>query len=159
MDPFTFSLSHICIHLSHAIFNMLDTLIIHGTKCEYVAKLMIYLHRKKNQFLFLLRIVCNKQIWCVPKNADFLNVQKVVHTKRSYNIYKFIYIYIYWDRGSTVVKVLRYKSEGRCFDPRRCHGIFHWHKSFWLHYVPGVDSASNRNEYLVYFLGVNAVGA
>jgi hypothetical protein len=29
------------------------------------------------------------------------------------------------DRGSTVVKVLRYKSEGRWFDPRLCHGIFH----------------------------------
>jgi hypothetical protein len=28
------------------------------------------------------------------------------------------------DRGSTVVKVLRYKSEGRWFDPRWCHGIF-----------------------------------
>jgi hypothetical protein len=28
------------------------------------------------------------------------------------------------DRGSTVVKVLRYKSEGRWFDPRWCHRIF-----------------------------------
>jgi hypothetical protein len=27
------------------------------------------------------------------------------------------------DRGSTVVKVLRYKSEGRWFDPKWCHGI------------------------------------
>jgi hypothetical protein len=27
--------------------------------------------------------------------------------------------------GSTVVKVLRYKPEGRWFDPRWCHGIFH----------------------------------
>jgi hypothetical protein len=26
----------------------------------------------------------------------------------------------YGDRGSTVVKVLRYKSEGRWFDPRWC---------------------------------------
>jgi hypothetical protein len=50
------------------------------------------------------------------------------------------------DRGSTMVKVLRYKSEGCWFDPRWCHGIFHWHKSFWSHYGPGVDSASNRNE-------------
>ena len=29
---------------------------------------------------------------------------------------------IYGDRGSTVVKVLCYKSEGRWFDPRWCHG-------------------------------------
>jgi hypothetical protein len=28
------------------------------------------------------------------------------------------------------LKVLRYKSEGRCFDPSWCHGIFHRHKSF-----------------------------
>jgi hypothetical protein len=63
------------------------------------------------------------------------------------------------DCGSTVVKVLRYKSEGRWFNPRCCHGIFHWHKSFWSHYGPGVDSASNRNEYQEYFLVVNAAGA
>jgi hypothetical protein len=28
------------------------------------------------------------------------------------------------DRGSKVVKVLCYKSEGRCFDSRWCHWIF-----------------------------------
>ena len=32
------------------------------------------------------------------------------------------------DRGSIVVKLLCYKSEGRWFDPSRCHWIFHWHK-------------------------------
>jgi len=32
------------------------------------------------------------------------------------------------DSGITVVKVLCYKSEGRWFDPRWCHWIFHWHK-------------------------------
>ena len=32
------------------------------------------------------------------------------------------------DRGSTVVKVLCYKSEGRWFDPSWCQWIFHWHK-------------------------------
>jgi len=29
------------------------------------------------------------------------------------------------ERGSTVVKVLCYKSEGRWFDPRLCQWIFH----------------------------------
>ena len=29
------------------------------------------------------------------------------------------------DRGSTVVKVLCFKSEGRWFDPRWCQWIFH----------------------------------
>jgi len=28
-----------------------------------------------------------------------------------------------------------------------------------LHYCPGVDSASNRNEYQEHFLGVKAAGA
>ena len=33
-------------------------------------------------------------------------------------------IYIYGDRGSTVVKMLCYKSEGRWFDSRWCHWNF-----------------------------------
>jgi len=32
-------------------------------------------------------------------------------------------------------------------------------KTFRSHYGPGVDSASNRNEFQVYFLGVKAAGA
>jgi len=35
---------------------------------------------------------------------------------------------VYGDRGSTVVKVLFYNSEGRWFDPSWCQWIFHWHK-------------------------------
>ena len=54
------------------------------------------------------------------------------------------------DRGSTVVKVLCYKSEGRWFDPSWCQWSFHWHKillislrpwgrlSLWQKWVPGV---------------------
>jgi len=33
-------------------------------------------------------------------------------------------IFTHGDRGSTVVKVLCYKSEGCCFDPRWCHWNF-----------------------------------
>jgi len=47
-----------------------------------------------------------------------------------------------------LVEVLRYKPEGRGFDSR-----------WWPHYVPGVDSLPNRNEYQEYFLGVKAAGA
>jgi hypothetical protein len=32
-------------------------------------------------------------------------------------------------------------------------------KSFRSHYGPGIDSASNRDEYQEYFLGVKAAGA
>ena len=38
-------------------------------------------------------------------------------------------------------------------------GIFINIKSFRSHYGAGVDSASNRNEYQEYFLGVKAAGA
>jgi hypothetical protein len=38
-------------------------------------------------------------------------------------------------------------------------GFFIDIKSFRSHYGPGVDSASNKNEYQEYFLGVKAVGA
>jgi len=62
-------------------------------------------------------------------------------------------------RSGTVVKVLRYKSEGRWFDPSWCHWNFSLIKSFRSHYGPGVDSASNRNEYQEHFLGVKAAGA
>jgi len=63
------------------------------------------------------------------------------------------------DRDSTVIKVLRYKSEGRWFDSSWCHWNFSLTYSFRSHYGPGVDSASNRNVYQEHFLGVKAAGA
>jgi len=60
-------------------------------------------------------------------------------------------MYSYGDRGSTVVKVLCHKSEGRWFNNSLCH----WNFSHGL----GVDSASNRNEYQDHFLGVKVAGA
>jgi len=58
-----------------------------------------------------------------------------------------------------VVKVLGYKPAGRGLDSRLCNWNFPVAYSFRSHYGPGVDSASNRNEYQVYFLWVKAVGA
>ena len=43
--------------------------------------------------------------------------------------------------------------------PAGVNGFFIDMKSFRSHYGPGVDSASIRNEYQDYFLGVKAVGA
>jgi hypothetical protein len=53
-----------------------------------------------------------------------------------------------------LVEALRYKPEGRGFDSRLCHWIF-----LLPLYGPGVDSASNRDEYQECFLGVNVAGA
>ena len=59
-----------------------------------------------------------------------------------------------------MVKELRFKSEGRWFDPSWCHWNFSMNiKSFRSHYGPGVDSISNRNEYQKHFLGVKAADA
>ena len=43
--------------------------------------------------------------------------------------------------------------------PASVSGFFVDIKSFRSHYGPGVDSASNRNEYQEFFLGVKAAGA
>ena len=43
--------------------------------------------------------------------------------------------------------------------PAGVSGFFIDIKSFRSHYGPGVDSASKRNEYQEYFLGVKAAGA
>jgi hypothetical protein len=62
--------------------------------------------------------------------------------------------------GSKLRSGVCYKSEGRRFDSSWCQWIFFIDiKSFRSHYAPGVDSASNRNEYQEYFLGVKAAGA
>jgi len=58
-----------------------------------------------------------------------------------------------------LVEALWYKPEGRGFDSQGCHWNFLLTKSLRPHYDPGVDSASNRNEYHQYFLGVKAAGA
>jgi len=46
-----------------------------------------------------------------------------------------------------------------CSFPFSVSGFFVEIKSFRSHYGPRVDSASNRNEYQEYFLGVKAAGA
>ena len=43
--------------------------------------------------------------------------------------------------------------------PAGISGIFIDIKFFRSHYGPGVDSASNRNEYQEYLLGIKAAGA
>jgi hypothetical protein len=63
-----------------------------------------------------------------------------------------------WACGGAVVQALRYKPEGLGIDSRWRHWNFSL-TSFRPHCGPGVDSASNRNEYQKYFLGVKAAGA
>jgi len=80
---------------------------------------------------------------------NYVHTSASDNKQRSTNTHKteygdFIRILSYdGDHGSTVVRVLCYKSEGRWFD----------RKSFRSHYGPGVNSASNKNRYQEYFLG------
>ena len=83
-----------------------------------------------------------------------------VPTPEAEDFVELILLYTYnGDRDSTVVKPLCYKWEGLWFDSGWCHWNFSLTQSFRSHYGPGVDSASNRNEYQEYFLGVKAAGA
>ena len=64
--------------------------------------------------------------------------------------------------GTAVAQWLRCCATNRkvaCSIPAGVSGFFIDIKSFRSHYGPGVDSASNRNEYQEYFLGVKAAGA
>ena len=97
------------------------------------------------------------QIQCVFYyiGADILNIfriNSVLQSGWSILFFYFKITYLKLGRGGLLVKPLRYKPAGRGFDSRCCH----W--NFSVTYGPGVDSASNRNEYQVYFLGVKAAG-
>ena len=64
--------------------------------------------------------------------------------------------------GTAVARCLRCCATNRKVAgsiPASVSGFFIDIKSFRSHYIPGVDSASNRNEYQDYFLGIKAAGA
>ena len=64
--------------------------------------------------------------------------------------------------GTAVTQWLRCCATNRTVAgsiPAGVSGFFIDIKPFRSHYGPGVDSASNRNEYQEYFLGVKAAGA
>ena len=58
-----------------------------------------------------------------------------------------------------LVEELRYKSEFRRFDSPMVSLEFFIDNPSGRTMAPGVDSASNRNEYQEYFLGLKAAGA
>ena len=65
-------------------------------------------------------------------------------------------------RGTAVAQWLRCCATNRWVAgsiPAGVSGFFIDIKSFRSHYGPGVESASNRNEYQEYILGVKAAGA
>ena len=96
----------------------------------------------------MLRVFQNRVLRKIfgPKRDEVTGEWKKLHNVELYNLYSSPNT---GARGGVVVKVLRYKPAGRGFDSRWCHWNFSVTKSFRSHYGPGVDSASNRNEYQV----------
>ena len=99
----------------------------------------------------ILRISCASS-WVFITRVS-VDIWKAVQTNCKW------YIWFVGHAVAQLVEALRYKPEGHRFDSRWCHWIFSLTQSFRQHYGPGVDSASNRNEYQECFLGVKAAGA
>ena len=79
---------------------------------------------------FSLRTSDQNYVWTSPFSIRCL-IPRLSHSSwfgHPYNIWWGVQI-IKGDQGSTVVKVLCYKSEGRWFDPSWCQWIFRWHKT------------------------------
>ena len=81
---------------------------------------------------------------------------QVVHESLSKQLYIYIYGLLIWGGGRGSCATNR-KVAGSI--PAGVSGFFIDIKSLRSHYGPGVDSASNRNEYQEYFLGVKTAGA
>ena len=93
--------------------------------------------------------------------SEYLNcVPPLFYTTHSINLLRILatdlqqIILVMGHAASQLVEALRYKPEGRGFDSRWCHCNFSLTQSYRPQYGPGVDSASERNEYQKYFLGV-----
>ena len=87
-------------------------------------------HNSDHSQVSVVTVSQRMQTLALVTTASFLILSRSLHA---------VNIYISWclticshdrieDRGSTVVKPLCYKSEGRWFDPSWCQWIFHWHR-------------------------------
>ena len=86
----------------------------------------------------------------------------VINRKLIQNMVVIAGFYLFICFGTAVADWLRCCATNRKVAgsiPTGVTGFFIDIKSFRSHYGPGVDSASNRNEYQEYFLGVKAAGA
>jgi len=94
-----------------------------------------------------------------PDNYPEERIQRLCICWSQYKIIKYV-PYMYSNGGSTVAQWLWYCATNRKVAGSIPAGVIGIDiKSFRSHYGPGVDSASNRNEYQEYFLGLKAAGA
>jgi len=71
----------------------------------------------------------------------------------------YVLVLVFCDRGGTCSRCCATNRKVAGSIPAGVSGFFSDIKSFRSHYGPGFDSASNRNEYQEYFLGVKAAGS
>ena len=118
--------------------------------------------------LWVIQTACNMEtLWhslsCYWKVTIWCVIKKKSRGNKSENIYFFQNSFRHFYRlGTTVAQWLKYCATNRKVAgsiPASVSGFFIDIKSFRSHYGPGVDSASNRNEYQEYFLGVKTAGA
>ena len=94
-----------------------------------------------------------------PSSGAHVHTAYVLSTVKHLKINPIAFIYIW---GTAVAQWLRCCATNRKVAgsiPAGVSGFFIDIKSLRSQYGPGVDSASNRNEYQDYFLGVKAAGA
>ena len=102
-----------------------------------------------NRFLCVLYIyVCLR----VVKYVTVSRIKLITISRYKIEFYAFCENWKH-NRRPSLVKVLCYKSEGRCSIPDGVSRIFYWHKILPIALWPWVDSASNINGYQEHFLG------
>ena len=91
--------------------------VIFETPCIYTYIILRIIHQVSHSSIHLRK----RQSICLQISYLIL---KLIFVTLTHLCKCLKYIFIYGNRGGAVVKVLCYKSEGRCFDPRRCHWNF-----------------------------------
>ena len=97
------------------------------------------------QLLYSPNISGQEKLRLISARPTFCLLAIISHTRYPGHVFFLLLPVVY----PNVWGARRYKSEGRGFDYRWCH----WNLSLWPHCGPGVDSATNRNEYQEYILG------
>jgi hypothetical protein len=93
-------------------------------------------------------VVSCRSLIAILAQLRYCHLESILRVRLSSKVYQ-----LRSTMGHAVAQWLRHCATNR-IDSRWCH----WNFSFRPHYGPGVDSASNRNEYQEYFVEVKAAG-
>ena len=104
-----------------------------------------------------------KKLYVLRVQSTRCDFSQFIYFCKTLYMFQTVFPSITWSsKGTAVAQWLRCCATNREVAgsiPAGVSGVFIDIKSFRSHYGPGVDSASNRNEYQEYFLLVKAAGA